>query len=131
VAEVVISVGIPVNQDSSAAKIATELAEHRQRLLAVAGLSIVYAIAFVIYLWRLYVWDVKTKFAGGEMTICRRNANLRPLGTGPAFISARRTRPTRSTERRASGRDCVCGDRRGGAGCGGRSGSGRSKGGEK
>ena len=54
VAEVAISVGIPVNQDDSAAKIATELDEHRKRLLAVACLSIVYATAFVIYLWRLY-----------------------------------------------------------------------------
>src|SRR5919198_598077 len=54
VAEVAISVGIPVNQDSSAAKIASELDEHRKRLLAVAFLSIVYATAFVIYLWRLY-----------------------------------------------------------------------------
>jgi hypothetical protein len=53
-AEVVVSVGIPVNQDDSAAKIASELAEHRKRLLAVACLSIVYAAAFVIYLWRLY-----------------------------------------------------------------------------
>jgi hypothetical protein len=54
VAEVVISAAIPVNQDDSAAKIANELAEHRKRLLAVACLSIVYATAFVIYLWRLY-----------------------------------------------------------------------------
>ena len=54
VSEVVISVGIPVNQDDSAAKIASELDEHRKRLLAVACLSIVYAAAFVIYLWRLY-----------------------------------------------------------------------------
>src|ERR671936_1209280 len=54
VAEVAISLGIPVNQDDSAAKIASQLDEHRKRLLAVAFLSIVYATAFVIYLWRLY-----------------------------------------------------------------------------
>ena len=54
VAEVAISVGIPVDQNSSAAKIAGELDKHRDRLLAIACLSIVYAVAFVIYLWRLY-----------------------------------------------------------------------------
>ncbi len=61
-AEVVVAVGIPLNQDDSAAKIASELAEHRKRLIAIACLSIVYATAFVVYLWRLY--DVLREGAG-------------------------------------------------------------------
>jgi hypothetical protein len=52
--ESVLAGGIPVNQDSSAAKIATELGAHSTRLVAVACLSIVYATGFVIYLWRLH-----------------------------------------------------------------------------
>jgi hypothetical protein len=54
VAEVVISVGVPLNQVDSAAKMAKELHLHETRLLAVACLSVVYAPMFVIYLWRLY-----------------------------------------------------------------------------
>jgi hypothetical protein len=54
VAEGVISAGIPITQDDSAAKIASALFEHRERLLLVAYLSSVYAVAFVIYLWKLH-----------------------------------------------------------------------------
>jgi Domain of unknown function (DUF4386) len=54
VAEAVVSVGVPLNQNDSATKIANGLYEHRQRLLAVAFLSIVYAVAFLLYLWKLY-----------------------------------------------------------------------------
>jgi hypothetical protein len=54
VAEIAVSVGIPIDQNDSAAKIATTLDEHRRRLVVIACLSIVYAVAFVIYLWRLY-----------------------------------------------------------------------------
>ena len=50
VAEVVVAIGIPINQDDSAAKIANALYEHRERLLLIAYLSVVYAAMFVIYL---------------------------------------------------------------------------------
>jgi hypothetical protein len=54
VAEVAVAAGIPLNQDDSAAKIARELDAHRGALVAIACLSIVYADAFLIYLWRLH-----------------------------------------------------------------------------
>jgi len=54
VAEAVVSAGVPLNQNDSATKIANGLYEHRQRLLVVAFLSIVYAVAFLLYLWKLY-----------------------------------------------------------------------------
>lgn len=53
-AEVVIAVGIPINQDDSVSKIATELHQHRTRALAIAGLSAVYAVSFLVYLWTLH-----------------------------------------------------------------------------
>jgi hypothetical protein len=54
VAEVVIAVGIPLNQDDTAAKIARELAAHERRQIAIACLSAIYAAAFVVYLARLH-----------------------------------------------------------------------------
>ena len=55
VAESVVgATGIKLTQNDSAAKIASRLNEHRGLVLAVAYLSVVYAIAFVIYVWRLY-----------------------------------------------------------------------------
>ena len=54
VAESIISTGVGLTQDDSARKIANGLHEHRDRLLLIAYLSIVYAIAFVIYLCSLY-----------------------------------------------------------------------------
>src|SRR5690242_8177288 len=54
VAEVVIAVGIPLNQDDSAATIARELHAHERRQIAIACLSAIYAAAFVIYLARLH-----------------------------------------------------------------------------
>jgi hypothetical protein len=53
VAESVISVAVHANQDDSASKIATELHDHRSRLVVIACISIVYAVAFVVYLTRL------------------------------------------------------------------------------
>jgi hypothetical protein len=53
VAESAVSIGVPLNQNDSATKIASGLYEHRQRLLIVAFLSMVYAVAFLLYLWRL------------------------------------------------------------------------------
>ena len=54
VAESVVSGGVPLNQNDSATKIAKELYEHRQRLLIVACISIIYAVAFLLYLWKLH-----------------------------------------------------------------------------
>ena len=53
-AEAVISAGIPINQDDSAAKIAGALHDHRKTVLVAAYLSAVYAVAFVIYLSKLH-----------------------------------------------------------------------------
>ena len=43
-----------MNQNDSAAKIATELEAHRTQLLVIAGVCVVYAAMFPIYLWKLY-----------------------------------------------------------------------------
>jgi hypothetical protein len=53
-AEAVISAGIPINQDDSAAKIARALQDDRQTVLVAGYLSAVYAVAFVIYLAKLH-----------------------------------------------------------------------------
>jgi hypothetical protein len=53
-AEAVISAGIPINQDDSAAKIARAVADDRRTVLVAAYLSAVYAVAFVIYLCKLH-----------------------------------------------------------------------------
>lgn len=54
VAESVVAIGVGLTQDDSAAKMASALYEHRDRLLVIACLSVVYAAAFVIYLCSLY-----------------------------------------------------------------------------
>jgi hypothetical protein len=52
--ESAIGLGVGINQNDSAAKIATELADHRTRLVVVEGLCVVYTAMFPIYLWKLY-----------------------------------------------------------------------------
>jgi hypothetical protein len=54
VVETAVSLGVPINQNDSAAKIATALADHRTTLLIVECLCVVYAATFPIYLWKLY-----------------------------------------------------------------------------
>ncbi len=54
VAESVIATTLGVTQNDSAGKIASALHEHRDRLLVIAYLSVIYVGAFVIYLWSLY-----------------------------------------------------------------------------
>jgi hypothetical protein len=54
VAESVVAIGVGLTQNDSAAKMASALYEHRDRLLVIACLSVVYAVAFVIYLCSLY-----------------------------------------------------------------------------
>ena len=53
-AESVISTAIPLNQNDSAAKIAEEVAKHRHTVLVAAYLSVIYAVAFVVYLSKLH-----------------------------------------------------------------------------
>jgi Domain of unknown function (DUF4386) len=53
-AESVIAVGVGLTHDESAAAIAKGLHAHEQRLIAIACLSIVYTVGFVLYLWPLY-----------------------------------------------------------------------------
>jgi hypothetical protein len=64
-AESVIGAAIPINQNDSAAKIANALRDHRDRQLVIAYLSVIYAVAFVIYLTRLH--DVLREAAGGSV----------------------------------------------------------------
>ena len=54
-AESVVATGIGLTHQASAATIATGLDSHEHRLIAIACISIVYAVAFVVYLWKLYV----------------------------------------------------------------------------
>lgn len=54
VAETAISAALPINQDDSAAKIAGTLHDHRNTVLVATYLSIVYAVAFVVYLAKLH-----------------------------------------------------------------------------
>lgn len=46
--------GVSLTTNDSPAKIATRLHEHRVSALVIAYLSVVYAVAFAIYIWRLY-----------------------------------------------------------------------------
>lgn len=68
-AESIVSTGVGVDQNDSAETIATSLLEHRTRLIVVACLSIVYALSFVIYLWRLYrlLRDLDDRAQGVEL----------------------------------------------------------------
>jgi Domain of unknown function (DUF4386) len=54
VAETVVALGVGVNQNDSAAKIAKALHDHRDRLLVITYLSVVYAAMFLIYLAKLH-----------------------------------------------------------------------------
>ena len=54
-AESVVATGIGLTRQESAATIARGLHAHEGRMIAIACISIVYAVAFVVYLWKLYV----------------------------------------------------------------------------
>jgi len=54
IAESAIGLGVGINQNDSAAKIANTLADHKNRLVVVEGFCVVYAAMFPIYLWKLY-----------------------------------------------------------------------------
>ena len=51
--ESAVATGIGLTHQESAATIARGLDAHEQRLIAIACISIVYAVAFVVYLWKL------------------------------------------------------------------------------
>jgi len=53
-AETLISAGLPINQDDSAVKIARTLHDHRNIVLVAGYLSVIYAVAFVIYIAKLH-----------------------------------------------------------------------------
>ena len=53
-AEIVVALGVGLSQDDSAAKIARGLHAHETRLTVIACLSMVYAVAFLIYLSGLH-----------------------------------------------------------------------------
>jgi len=53
-AESAIGLGVGINQNDSAAKIANALAGNKNRLVVVEGLCVVYAAMFPIYLWKLH-----------------------------------------------------------------------------
>jgi hypothetical protein len=54
VAESVVATGVGLTQNDSAARMATGLIDHRDRLLVIAYFSLVYASAFLIYLGHLH-----------------------------------------------------------------------------
>ena len=54
-AESVVATGIGLTHQDSAATVAAGLHAHEGRMIAIACISIVYAVGFVAYLWRLYV----------------------------------------------------------------------------
>jgi hypothetical protein len=63
VAESAVGLGVGINQNDSAAKIATELADHRTRLVVVEVLCVVYAA-------RIECWGFGNRwFAGGGRTV--------------------------------------------------------------
>jgi hypothetical protein len=53
IAESVVSLGFKISQDDSAAKIASSLDDHHERLILVFCLCILYVLGFVVYLSRL------------------------------------------------------------------------------
>ena len=65
-AESAIGLGVGINQNDSAAKIATELADHRTRLVVIEGLCVVYTAMFPIYLWKLYDRFLRTDADGSR-----------------------------------------------------------------
>jgi hypothetical protein len=54
-AESVVAVGIGLTHQDSAATITRGLDAHQQRMIAIACISIVYAVAFLVSLWKLHV----------------------------------------------------------------------------
>ena len=53
-AESIMAVGIGLTHQDSPATIAAGLHAHEGRMIVIACVSVVYAVAFVVYLWRLY-----------------------------------------------------------------------------
>jgi hypothetical protein len=66
VAESAVSAGVGINQNASAAKIASGLADHRTTLLVVECLCVIYAAMFPIYLWKMYDRLLRTESNGSR-----------------------------------------------------------------
>jgi len=54
IADLVVTSGIPLDQNASPAQVAAELDEHSTRLIIVACVCVVCAAAFLVYAWKLY-----------------------------------------------------------------------------
>ena len=65
-AESAVGLGVKINQNDSAAKIANALADHRSRFVVVECLCVVYAATFPIYLWKLYDLLVRSEVDGAR-----------------------------------------------------------------
>jgi hypothetical protein len=66
VVESAVSLGVGINQNDSAAKIASRLADHRTTLVTATCLCVVYAAMFPIYLWKLYDLLLRTGADGSS-----------------------------------------------------------------
>jgi hypothetical protein len=114
VAESAVGLGVGINQNDSAAKIASELADHRTTLLVVTCLCVVYAAMFPIYLWKLYDLFLRTDADGSRalgslllvggvlLSHCMRSATLRSTaclsGSSRRMgLTSTRASPTRCT----------------------------------
>ncbi len=56
IADLIVTSGIPLDQNASPAKVAAELDQHSTRLIIVACVCVVYAAAFLVYAWKLYCY---------------------------------------------------------------------------
>lgn len=56
IADLIVATGIPLDQNASPAKIAAELDRHSTRLIIVACVCAVYAAAFLVYAWKLFLY---------------------------------------------------------------------------
>ena len=56
IADLIVTSGIPLDQNMSPAKVAAELDQHSTRLIIVACVCVVYAAAFLVYAWKLYCY---------------------------------------------------------------------------
>jgi hypothetical protein len=83
--ESVVAVGVPLDQNDSAAKIARELNDHRTRLTVIACLSVVYTVAFGCYLWKLH--DLLRSRAPAAL----RSLAAVALGGGALFVALHAT----------------------------------------
>ena len=56
IVDLIVTSGIPLDQNASPAKVAAELDQHSTRLIIVACVCVVYAAAFLVYAWKLFCY---------------------------------------------------------------------------